>query len=167
MNKLLSLLDSLIGQYRTLIKDKNAPTQAGNVLYQTALSFIGQDASPLDEAPDELGCAETVNAIAKAAWGEVIGGGTSTYWLYFALKNHRKFVEVSTPLPGDIVISYTGSGGRNGVKNGHCGIVAEGGKIMSNDSRTGKFETNFTTLSWKYRYSTIGGYPIYYFRRII
>ena len=32
-------------------------------LYEAARSFIGTDASPNDLAPDELGCAETVNEI--------------------------------------------------------------------------------------------------------
>jgi len=33
------------------------------ILYETAKSFLGKDASPADEAPDEYGCAETVNEI--------------------------------------------------------------------------------------------------------
>ena len=38
-------------------------------LYEAARSFIGTDASPNDLAPDELGCAETVNEIIRrASW---------------------------------------------------------------------------------------------------
>ena len=168
MNKLLSILEGLIEQYKSLIRDKNAPTQAGNVLYKTALSFIGKDASPLDSAPDPLACAESVNEIVKAAFGEPAGGNNSTYWLYIALKNHRKFVEVTTPLPGDIIISPTGiGGGKNGVSNGHAGIMLENNQIASNDSRDGVFRQNYALFEWKYRYQTIGGYKVYFFRRVI
>ena len=47
---------------------------ARSKLYLTALSCLGTDASPNDIAPDEFGCAETVNAIHKKAFGVEIGG---------------------------------------------------------------------------------------------
>ena len=37
-------------------------------LYEAARSFIGTDASPNDLAPDELGCAETVNESFERLW---------------------------------------------------------------------------------------------------
>ena len=41
-------------------------------LYEAARSFIGTDASPNDLAPDELGCAETVNEIIRRAFGDYL-----------------------------------------------------------------------------------------------
>lgn len=134
-------------------------------LHIAAVFCIGKDASPNDVAPDELGCAETVNSIHYYVFQREIGGTVSTNKLYKALLDHPNFIRVDQPLPGDIVISPTGYG--NGkLPNGHVGIVGEGGTIMSNDSFKGTFERNFTIASWKKRYVTFGGYPMAFYRRI-
>lgn len=135
-------------------------------LYLTAKECLGMDASPNDVAPDELGCAESINAVYKKAFGEEIGGGVSTYKLYLTLKSSEKFMMVQEVLPGDIIISPTGFGGKNGILHGHVGIVGESGLVMSNESKNGKFEINFTIESWRERYWTRGGYPVLFFRAI-
>lgn len=141
------------------------PKAGRTILFETALSCLGTDATPDDIVPDELGCADTVNAVYKKAFGKPIGGGASTYWLYDALLKSKDFIKVDMPLPGDIVISPTGYG--NGkLSNGHVGIVGAGGLIMSNDSRNGLFWTNYTIDTWRKRYAGIGGYPVHFFRRI-
>lgn len=134
-------------------------------LHSRAVASIGIDASPNDVAPDELGCAETVNAIHKAEFGVEIGGDVSTYRMYRALKDHPDFTKVDAPLPGDVVISPTGYGGTDEVTNGHVGIVGDGRTIMSNDSRKGTWESNYDISSWTDRYVHKGKYPMYYFRR--
>lgn len=135
-------------------------------LFLCAKSFIGVDASPSDVAPDELGCAESVNAIHRKQFGSPIGGDVSTYRLYEALKKHPHFKQTSEALPGDIVISPTGFGGKNGITNGHAGIVGENGKIMSNESKSGNFQENYTMETWRERYGKLGGYPVLFFRRV-
>ncbi len=138
---------------------------ARSMLYLTAISCLGKDASPNDIAPDEYGCAETVNAIHKIAFGAEIGGDVSTYRLYAALLSHKRFIGVDVPDKGDIVISPTGYG--NGkMTNGHVGIVSEGGRIMSNSSDSGLFLENYTLESWKLKYVVGGGYPMKFFRRV-
>lgn len=141
------------------------PKVGRTILFETALSCLGIDVTPDDIVPDEVGCADTVQAIHKKAFGKVIGGGPSTYWLYDTLLKHTQFVKVDQPLPGDIVISPTGYGNGN-LSNGHVGIVGAGDLIMSNDSRDGIFWTNYTLTSWKKRYVDKGGYPMDFFRRI-
>ena len=71
-------------------------------LYEAARSFIGRDASPNDLAPDELGCAETVNEIIREALGDYLDveNRLSTYWLYKALREFQNFKEVFIPVPG-------------------------------------------------------------------
>ena len=121
-------------------------------LYEAPRSFIGTDASPNDLAPDELGCAETVNEIIREALGEYLHADNrlSTYWLYKALRESQNFKEVFIPVSGLIVILPIGYGTRRNPDgtlaspNGHVGIVMLDGKIASNDSRTGKFEENYT-----------------------
>lgn len=143
-------------------------------LYETAKLYIGTDASPNDLAPDEYGCAESVNEIIRAAFGEYLYAGNrlSTYWLYKALKESDKWIEASIPIPGSIVISPTGYGHRRDaagnliIPNGHVGIVMLDGKIASNDSRDGKFRENYTIDSWADRYVVKGGYFMKMFRPV-
>lgn len=141
-------------------------------LYNTALQCLGKDASPNDVAPDEYGCAETVNAIHKMAFGSPIGGDISTYRLYDALKKSNVFVKVDRPLEGDIIISPTGYG-NGSMPSGHVGIMGTINNndinlstIMSNTSKTGIFLENYTLAGWKVRYREKGGYPVEYWRRV-
>jgi len=134
-------------------------------LYLGAISSLGRDASPNDLAPDELGCAETVNAIHKKVFGFEIGGGLLTTKLYKAMENSPLWVRVDKPEAGDVVISPSGYG--NGrLSNGHVGICGKDGIIMSNESATGNFAENYTIDTWKGRYAALGGYPVIFFRRI-
>lgn len=146
--------------------DPEKPKTNSEILFLTAKSCLGVDASPNDLVPDELGCAETVNAIYKKAFGSEIGGDVSTYRLYGTLKAHPLFQKADVASPGDIVISPTGYGGKNGMTHGHVGIMGEGGKIMSNESSNGKFEENYTLEGWRKYFAVKGGYPVLFFHRI-
>ena len=134
-------------------------------LFHAALQSLGTDASPNDIAPDEYGCAETINVIHEKAFGFPIGGDISTYRLYKALKESTYFKKVQEPLEGDVCISPTGYGDAD-IMVGHVGIVGELNKIMSNNSKTGKFEENYTIESWTKRWKDKGKYPVHFYRRI-
>lgn len=135
------------------------------ILYETAFKNLNKDVTPLDKEPDELACAASVNAIHRLAFGSDIGGGASTTLLYEALINSQGFFKVTTPEPGDIVISPTGYGKNQAMPNGHTGIVGKANVIMSNSSSNGKFSENFTMASWRQRYVDQGGYPMIFFRK--
>jgi len=55
------------------------------------------------------------------------------------------------------MISPTGYGGKNGITNGHCGIVTEGG-LLSNDGRTGPWQKNYSPASRGPRCAQFEGY---------
>lgn len=159
-------MDLMRKVYGPLVAKLNLKTSAGEKLHRTALMNLGRDASPSDVAPDELGCAETVNAINQQAFGDVIGGDVSTYRMQIALRSHNKFVRVDTPRPGDLIISPTGFAQvrRPKIKNGHVGIYSYGNTILSNDSfNNGKFLPNYQIQKWRERYKE---YPVYFYRRI-
>jgi hypothetical protein len=152
--------------YKQLIAFGNFATPPSEKLYKEACLWIGKDASPLDKAPDDLGCAETINYIHKQAFSSYIGGGVSTTKLFFALDTDNTFTRVMKPIRGDIIICPTGYG--NGeVSNGHTGIIGDNGLIMSNNSKTGKFDIHLTLADWRLRYQIKGGYPTYYFRKVL
>ncbi len=136
-------------------------------IYRTALKFIGLDASPIDGAPDELGCAETVSNILIKA-GCDLPVTLSTRELNRILKNSArwKLIPKNEAGIGDVIMAVTGEGGKNGVTNGHVGIIFPHGSIASNDSKTGTFIENYTYLSFQTRYEKKGGYPIYIYRRL-
>ncbi len=148
-----------------MIAEENLPTPHGQAILQSAKNQLGSDASPNDEAPDELGCAETVTCVLRKA-GCNIPIILSTAQLYTWLEKSPEWLEVPLPLPGDIILSPTGTGGKNGIRNGHVGIVGNDGWIMSNNSFSGVFERNYTLASWKYRYIISGGYKLAFFRKI-
>lgn len=135
-------------------------------LYITALSFLGSDASPLDQASDELGCADSVSRVVKSVFPDSIKGSVSTAELYKQLLASKQFTKVKDFKAGDVVISPTGMGKTGKITNGHTGIVGEGEEIMSNSSATGLWTTNYTIESWVKRFREQGGYPIYVFRKI-
>lgn len=174
------LLQSLYDQLKQAAKDLTTlrMNDANRIkLYETAHSFLDRDASPRDNAPDELACAETFNAIYTAAFGEPFykGNQLSTYYLRKALRESPLWKQVYIPAAGDCVISPTGFGTRKHpdnslvIPNGHVGIIMFGGDIASNDSRAqfkGQFRTNYTLETWADRYVRRGGYPMEYYRRI-
>lgn len=168
MDTLLKLLASLTDRLRTLVVQKNAQTAPGLKLYETAVSFLGQDASPLDKAPDNLACVESLEQVYYKAFGEYIGGGVSTLRLYHALKNNKKFVKVTSPIAGDIILSPTGMASKKThITNGHTGVCGQNGRIMSNNSSNGKWEQNYDMWTWRLRYQTNGFYPLFLFRKVL
>lgn len=131
-------------------------------VYQTAISFIGKDASPDDIAPDELACAESVTDILIKA-GCRIPIILSTSDLNFFLHMSSEWGNVTVPTRGNIVISPTGMGGKNGITHGHVGILMDNGKIASNDSLTGNLTLKYDLKSWESRYVYLGGYPMTFY----
>lgn len=160
------IVSSIIDLSNQLYQLQNGkPRPKTEALLQSALLQIGVDASPNDVAPDELGCAETINDIHMVAFGDPIGGTVSTGLLYEALKVRKDFIKLDVPESGCIIISPTGQG--NGkIKNGHTGIIDNNLNIMSNDSASGNFKQNYTIQTWRNRWEKIGGYPILFYKKI-
>lgn len=134
-------------------------------LYLYAFRQIGQKKSGV-KADIAFGCAEAVNRIFRECFGNEIGGDVSTARLYKALESSYRFNKVTVPMRGDVVISPTGYGS-GAIPNGHVGIMSDNGQIMSNSSKTGLWEENYSIESWDKRYRKEGGYPVYYFRVLI
>lgn len=137
-------------------------TENGKILYQTAIGLIGQDLT--GSTPDRYGCAASVNHVFEKAFGIPIGGGASTFLMNIALSDKKRFIEVERPLPGDIIISPTGSTTKKTLTNGHVGTFGQDFKIMSNSSETGKWSENWDLKRWKQYYQDFGGFPIKIYR---
>jgi hypothetical protein len=155
----LSLLTQLSILYKKLFTLMNK----GMEILNAAKAKMGVDASPLDRAPDELGCAESVSTILSGILDFPIVTGTWTLWR--ELESNKAFSKVIVPAPGCVIISPTGTG-KGSIKNGHAGIVGENGIVYSNNSASGKWDDYLTLDSWKDYYVKKGGYPVYYYQLI-
>ena len=134
------------------------------VIHKEARRWLGKDASPTNQAPQELACVESVCYILRGA-GVDIPPMLSTVVLNQWLRRSALFRLTEEAKPGNLILSVTGSG--NGtVPYGHTGIFGEGGKIMSNDSNVGMWLENYTVDSWVKRWRDKGGMRIYYFEAV-
>lgn len=141
------------------------------LIYESALRFIGKDASPNDLAPDEYGCADSVCGVLFGSDVDPeIDWTISTAELERELYTSKGWmlIDMSQVQPGDVLVSATGtsSNPNTPIKNGHTGIAGPDRKIMSNNSYTGKFEQNYNFDQWMKRYVEEGGYKMKFFRKI-
>lgn len=134
-------------------------------LYLAAVTRLGTDVSPKDEAPDDYGCVDSLQEVYKAAFQDYITTPKtlSTKILYQTLLFNPKFERIDHPERGCIVISPTGHSTK-GAPTGHCGIVGDCGIIMSNDSRNGLWLENYSVRSWITYYHDKLGFPVKFFR---
>lgn len=130
-------------------------TSNRNQIYMLAFAALGKDLAPGNEA---LGCAESLSKIliwAGIMKSKILGTADLDVWLT------KNLQAIGTPLPGDIIMSATGTG--NGKIRGHCGVVGKN-TIMSNNSATGKWDYQWTLKKWLDYYQTYGGIPTRYYR---
>ncbi len=153
-------LQFLLGIIALRLHGKIGSLSERELLHEYAKLYVGRDASPLDVASDDLGCAESVTSILRNVIPFPIIVGTAT--LFELLNNDERFFSSGIlPTEGDIIISPTGSG--NGSIRGHVGIVGEDERIYSNNSYTGNWEQNYIVESWRKRYEMNGGMPVFFF----
>jgi hypothetical protein len=133
-------------------------------LLEVCESYLGKDASPRDDAPDELACVDTVTRILQQ-----VRPGTphlvSTIKLNAYLSNPAGgYVKVDTPQPEDVIVSPT-----SGKTIGHAGIFMEDDIIASNNSfglKKGTFTKNFTHATWVKYYRDKLGLPVNIYRKV-
>jgi len=153
MKKHVSVLQSILNSLMIFKK---------KTLAQYCEEAIGTDVTPDDLIPDMVACAITVSTLINKTdptFPKVAG----TWTLWDILSHRSDYERVTTPTPETIVISPTGTG--NGSIPGHVGIYLAGDVIASNDSQSGKFIKNYTLDTWKARYVTKGGFPVYYYKK--
>lgn len=156
----------VIGLTEANLLGLNDPISRGEKFFNTAMTFLGKDATPKDVVNDDVACAETVDTIYKTAFGEYMNGNTitiSTMKMLDVLRSQpHKFAQIFKPQKGAILLYPSGYGNGN-LSNGHVFICGDNDLLYSNTSANGKFEQNYTTATARYRYEKIGGYPRYYF----
>lgn len=132
------------------------------LLYQLAKSLLGQHLTMNDAVPWMVGCMEAISRI-LSKFGipgiPVMGIEGTAAGLDFLVKSDD-FKEVQQYTLGAVLIAATGTG--NGKIRGHVGICGEF-QIMSNNSETGKWDTQWTIDRWLAYYGDYGGIKTRYF----
>ena len=132
-------------------------------VFSKAKEFVGHDTSNVPGTENgNLACAWSVNEVVRLALGKPISAdghghnGLGTDGIFAVLQKHH--TQVTTPVPGAIIISPTPP---NGSVHGHVGIVGQSPsgsfdntQIFSNSSSLRRFAQNRTIKSWMQRYST-------------
>lgn len=131
-------------------------------LYALSKSLIGFHLSMNDAVPWGVGCAEAVSELLLKfdIAGIPKGGIEGTALLETFLINSAQFQEIYTYTQGAVLVAATGSG--NGKIRGHTG-VAGFNSIMSNNSETGKWDTQWDIARFVAYYETYGGMKVRYF----
>lgn len=141
------------------------PTKTSNLIYAKAAACLDKHITLDPTVPAELGCAEAVSYVLKlAGLSDGSAGIAGTQAMYQWLLANTAFNLTATPVPGDIIISPTGTSTINSP-HGHVGIVAKYG-VLSNDSDTGLFAEKYTLVSWGKYFHDIEGFPVYYFHAL-
>lgn len=167
-NTLSARLRAAIRALSALLTPKPMPTpltpEPASKLYQEAFNAIGRDASPKDVVNDEVACVESLVTIVRVLL-ITFPFITGTWSLWDILKNRAdaKEIAVEAVLPGDIILSVTGTG-NGAIYNGHTGVVGKDGKVMSNNSADGLWKENYTLASWEKYYRAKGGMKTHFYR---
>jgi len=143
-------------------------TQNNLAVYNAAKKCLGVHITLDPTVPPDVGCAEAVSFVLKKAGVQNIPpkGFAGTADLYHFLSDFQPqfWFKSDSPLPGDVIISPTGSP-NTAFLHGHVGILGLHG-ILSNNSDTGLFDEHITLAAWNDFYKVRGGFPVYFFRRI-
>lgn len=156
---ILKKLEVLLEVQKKILPFRDTQTENSKIVIATAVAHLGEKIAN----DGDLGCAEAVNFIFQKALGFPINGSPSTIDLYKSLRDINRFIEVDTPLPGDIIIAVTGTG--NGtMSHGHVGICGPLPLIYSNNSDTGRFSDKWDLQSWQKYFGGQGGFISHFFR---
>lgn len=163
IQKLIALLQQALALPSNSMQD---------TIYQTLKANIGKHCTLDDTVPPDVGCAEAVSFILRAAGIPVPSKGIAgTYaLLQYALQHPEHFVEIYIPEESVLLISATGTG--NGkLSNGHTAFFGIFGKqfsgdwgLVSNDSQTGLLLEHWSWKAWNTYYTQYAGFTPRLFR---
>jgi len=132
-------------------------------LYTKSKSLIRQRLRLDKSVPDTLACATALSYVIHKVKFTAISkygiSGTNALLDWF-LSHPELYKQRANPTPGCIILSPTGHG--NGKIRGHVGIEGNN-SIMSNNSKTGLWDTHWDSQRWYDYYTVYGGIKTYYF----
>jgi hypothetical protein len=159
METIIDLCKNTIILLQALILQKK---KVGNIptLYQVAYSLLGKHLTLNSDIPKAYGCAQAMSYVLKQYGCNIPKRGISgTYSLYEWLQDNG--VEIEKSEVGCILIYPTGTG--NGKIPGHVFVVGKH-SLMSNNSKDGLFDYQWTREEAEEYYENYGHLEPHYFR---
>lgn len=151
----INLIKSALVRIIQLLMNKET-----NSIHIEALKWLGKDASPLDVAPDELGCAESVSNIIRQVIDFPLITGTWTLMEKLNNDPHFILVDIDDIKKGDVLLYATGEVAEAPFV-GHV-FISDGAELMSNTSTTGNWEKNYTLAKAREHWEGVGYKPHVY-----
>ncbi len=133
-----------------------------NQIYAVATANFGRRLTLDKTVPPEVGCAAAVSWILHKAGFYIPKGGIATVNSLIDWMLENGFEEVHTPIAGGVVTAHRPD--RLDPAWAHTGICLNYG-IGSNNSRTGRFEQNYTYKGWHKSFGTHGSKTRYFFHK--
>lgn len=137
------------------VKEIPMPTNTEK-LYALSKSLLGIHLGRDKSIPWGVNCANACTDVLIRAGvkGLPPKGIAGTAALLSFLEDSPEFQEVQEYTPGGVIINATGTG--NGRIRGHVGLAGNN-SIMSNNSETGKWDTQWNWTRWYNYYEKYGG----------
>ena len=133
-----------------------------NRIYAAATANFGKRLTLVPSVPREVGCAHAVAWVLQKAGFYVPKGGIATVNSLIDWMLENGFEEVYTPIAGAVVTAHRPL--RSDPAYAHAGIALNYG-IASNDSRTGKFDQNYTYANWNSYFGRHGSTTRYFYHK--
>lgn len=167
LQKIIDLLTNFIISFKQQMpmpQEENTPVVVESTnqekLYTTAKSLLKKRLTLDASVPKNVGCAQALSYVLKECGYPIPKGGISgTASMYEWLFDN--FDKVEAGQPGDIIINVTGTG--ISTRRGHCAVMGKY-QIMSNNSITGKWDTQWELPNWIRFYEEQGKMKTHYFR---
>jgi len=163
INSIRKLLDKMILALKGLMERER--------FYKIALAAYQREEIL---SPNEInfGCAIALSVIHNRTFDKKVDFASTSQWHKY-LKESDEWEEILRPEPTCVIVYPTSSiPPQSNLSNGHiliCGKVkSPDGSYwtMSNNSKTGRWDTHFTVKSANDYYHKNGGIPAFYFRKI-
>lgn len=144
MIELLKRLLILLGLLKEEVKTMEEKPDRNKILYDTSVSFLGKEPTPLDEVDDMVSCVWSFGAVYEAAFHEKFGKvrPQNTIEANQIMLTQPGFKRTDTPKPGNVAV-YVTEYRKSGVVHGHILVVGKE-QWMSNNSFTGLWEAGYT-----------------------
>lgn len=137
-----------------------APTSAAQNLYNAAKFLLGKHLTLNKDVPAEVGCAEAVSFVLRAAGYILPPTGIPNVNGVIEWMLSHGFIEQQMPAPGYVISAHNPV--ISIVTGAHIGICLVYG-IGSNNSATGIFNENYSPINaWVNYFSTLGSVTRYF-----
>lgn len=129
-------------------------------IYEAAKANLDKPLTLNPKVPKEVGCCQAVSFVLRAAGYKVPKQGISGVNALIDWMLANGFEEIDTPVIGAVITAHRKA--RSDPAYAHTGVYGKTW-IMSNDSRSGLFQANYTPRGWNSYFKVMHTCEVRYF----